>query len=272
MYEFLVFVHLVGVLTFVGAHGVSMGVLFRLRRERDPAAVNQLLALSGTATRIFYVGFLLLLVGGIAAGFVGHWWSQAWIWASIAVLVIITMFMYGLATPYYRRVRLIAGAKAGGSEAVTDAQFDEVMRSPRAMAVAWIGLVGLLAIVAMMVFKPTFGLGGGTPTPSASCATSGTALSISAADLSFDTDCLAAPADTAFTIEFDNTSPVLHNVAILDGGSALFTGETFTGPKVTTYDVPSLPAGTYTFRCDVHPTQMTGTFVVAAGSSAPASP
>jgi plastocyanin len=270
MYEFLVFVHLVGVLTFVGAHGVSMGVLFRLRRERDPAAVNQLLNLSGLASRVFYLGFLLLLVGGIAAGFVGHWWSQAWIWASIGVLVIVTGFMYGLASPYYRRVRLIAGAMAGGSEAVTSAQFDQVLRSPRAMAVAWIGLLGLLAIVAMMVFKPTFGLGS-TPTPSASCAPNGTELSISAADLSFDKDCLAAPADTAFTIAFDNTSQVLHNVAILDGGTALFTGPTFTGPKITTYDVPALPAGTYTFRCDVHPTQMTGTFVVGGASSAPAS-
>ena len=208
-------------------------------------------------------------MGGIAAGFVGHWWSQAWIWASIGVLVIVTIVMYGLATPYYRRVRLIAGAKAGGSEAVTDAQFDEVLRSPRAMAVAWIGLLGLLAIVAMMVFKPTFGLGG---TPSTTCTPSPRSLCISAGDLSFDTDQLTAPADTAFTIEFNNTSPVLHNVAILDGGTALFTGETFTGPKVTTYDVPALPAGSYTFRCDVHPTQRTGTFVVAGGSSAPASP
>jgi len=27
--------------------------------------------------------------------------------------------------------------------------------------------------------------------------------------------------------------------------------------------VPALDAGTYFFRCDVHPTTMTGTFVVA---------
>ena len=29
-----------------------------------------------------------------------------------------------------------------------------------------------------------------------------------------------------------------------------------------TYDVPALEPGTYFFRCDVHPGQMTGTFVV----------
>jgi plastocyanin len=36
-----------------------------------------------------------------------------------------------------------------------------------------------------------------------------------------------------------------------------------TGPTTTTYTftAPSTP-GSYFFRCDVHPTQMTGTFVV----------
>ena len=36
-----------------------------------------------------------------------------------------------------------------------------------------------------------------------------------------------------------------------------------TGPDVITYRVDALEAGTYFFRCDVHPTTMTGTFVVA---------
>ena len=35
-----------------------------------------------------------------------------------------------------------------------------------------------------------------------------------------------------------------------------------TGPAVATYDVKALPAGTYFFHCDVHPTQMFGTLVV----------
>jgi hypothetical protein len=43
----------------------------------------------------------------------------------------------------------------------------------------------------------------------------------------------------------------------------LFVGEVFSGPDVVTYEVPALDAGTYFFRCDVHPTTMTGTFLVA---------
>ena len=56
-----------------------------------------------------------------------------------------------------------------------------------------------------------------------------------------------------------------HDVAIYTNSSAtttLFKGAVVTGPTTTTYHVPALKAGTYYFRCDIHPTQMTGTFVV----------
>ena len=70
----------------------------------------------------------------------------------------------------------------------------------------------------------------------------------------------------AFTITFDNAAPgVPHNVSIYANASAakaLFRGQIVTGPKTVTYHVNALPAGSYFFRCDVHPTLMTGTLVV----------
>ena len=98
------------------------------------------------------------------------------------------------------------------------------------------------------------------------CAPSGTTVAITAKSIHFDKSCLAAPANTAFTITFDNMdSGVPHNVAIYADSSAskvLFRGALVTGSKSITYHVPALPAGTYYFRCDVHPTAMHGTFVV----------
>ena len=44
--------------------------------------------------------------------------------------------------------------------------------------------------------------------------------------------------------------------------STVKAGDVITGPKSTTYDVKALRAGTYFFRCDVHPTLMTGSLVV----------
>lgn len=97
----------------------------------------------------------------------------------------------------------------------------------------------------------------------ATCSPSGTQLSVTARDLSFNAECLAAPAGQPFTIELANEDEGLHhNVSILDGGEALFEGETFEGVGRMTYDVEALEAGTYEFRCDVHP-NMNGAFIVA---------
>jgi plastocyanin len=80
-------------------------------------------------------------------------------------------------------------------------------------------------------------------------------------DTAFDATCLAAPADAAFTIRFDNEDSDSHNLDIQKGGVSVFAGDVVIGPKVVTYRVDPLPPGAYTFRCDIHPTQMFGTFI-----------
>ena len=113
-------------------------------------------------------------------------------------------------------------------------------------------------------FRSWLAAGGGKPP--ATCEPSGTELRIAAEDLVFDLGCLAAPAGRPFTIAFDNRDQgVPHNVAIYTdetAAEALFVGEIVTGPTEVVYEVPALPAGTYFFRCDVHPATMTGTFIV----------
>jgi plastocyanin len=112
---------------------------------------------------------------------------------------------------------------------------------------------------------------GASPAP-AQCSPSGTTLQITAEDDKFDKDCLAAPADTPFTIEFTNKDKAVgddpiftHNVSIESGTGVrtFFAGEIVRGPKTVEYQVDPLPAGTYGFECDVHPQRMNGTFVVA---------
>ena len=96
----------------------------------------------------------------------------------------------------------------------------------------------------------------GTPAPSVPAAD----VSLSAQNIAYDTATLTVPAGKAFTLAFDNKDAgTPHNVAIRDSsGAELFKGEIITGPKSVVYDVPALPAGTYTFVCSVHP-NMTGT-------------
>ena len=103
--------------------------------------------------------------------------------------------------------------------------------------------------------------------PSGSAAPSGgagTTVQISAMNIAFEQPSVTAPADTAFTIAFENKEAQPHNVAIKDAsGTQVFMGDIVTGPATKDYQVGPLAAGAYTFMCSVHP-NMTGTLTVGS--------
>lgn len=267
MYRWWVFVHLLGVFAFLAAHGISMFALFRIRGERDPRRVADLVELSAASITPFYVGLGVLLLGGIVAATLGGWWGSPWIWASIALLVLTSLAMYAMAKPYTERVGVVARSLVEGSEAVSEEQFALVRRARSGLAVAWIGGVGLAAILYLMMFKPGLGLGGGgTAAPARGAPPGAPRLEVSASDSSsFSTDRLQAPAGEVFVIEFANQEPgVPHNVAVYADdafGEAVFVGAFADGGETVRYVVGPLDPGAYAFRCDLHP-PMAGTLEV----------
>jgi plastocyanin len=115
----------------------------------------------------------------------------------------------------------------------------------------------------------TTGATGGTGATGATGATGGGGgggLTVTAANITFDTDTIQLPADTATTITFVNEDAgVQHNIAIYRDDSLseeLFNGDIITGPDTIEYQIDPLPAGEYYFVCVVHPTTMFGTVVV----------
>jgi MFS family permease len=160
-YPWIVAVHVIGAFAFVLAHGVSMIAAFQLRGERERARVTALLDLSSSSLMVVYIGLLVLLAGGIAAGFVGDHWGRLWIWTSLGLLIGIAVFMYVVATPYYARLRKAVGQKAYGDkkdapppEPVGEAELAALLATPRAHILAGVGGLGLAAIVWLMVLKP----------------------------------------------------------------------------------------------------------------------
>lgn len=70
---------------------------------------------------------------------------------------------------------------------------------------------------------------------------------------------LTVPAGKPFTLALDNQDTLPHDVQFKDaGGQEVFRSEVVTGPAVAIDDVPSLPAGTYSYVCTIH-SNMTGT-------------
>jgi plastocyanin len=92
-------------------------------------------------------------------------------------------------------------------------------------------------------------------------------IDLVARSMAFDKSTITVPAGAQVTLNFDNQdSGIPHNFAAYTNSSAstsIFVGQTITGPKTITYTftAPTTP-GNYFFRCDVHPTSMTGKFIV----------
>jgi plastocyanin len=110
---------------------------------------------------------------------------------------------------------------------------------------------------------PSGGASGAPASEAPSSGSGGTVLQLSALNVQFDQTELSAPADTAFTIHFNNKDTATpHDVVIKDAnGAEKFKGTRTDGPQEIDYQVPALPAGTYTFVCSFHP-NMTGTLTV----------
>ena len=163
MYQWLVFAHILGVFGFLLAHGTAAAVTFALRRQREVERIRVLLDLSRGVTMVANVSLLVLLAAGITAGFMGNWWGQGWIWASLGLFILIgvTMTLLG-SRPLNRLRQLVHVGNPSRSETISHASLDTSAEKQLAVLLAathpWlltvIGGGGLVLILWLMMFKP----------------------------------------------------------------------------------------------------------------------
>ena len=75
-------------------------------------------------------------------------------------------------------------------------------------------------------------------------------------NVAFDSADVDVPAGAPFILVFENGESVGHNVSVYSDTTyqtRLFEGAVFSGPATRWYPMPSLGAGTWVFRCDLHP-------------------
>jgi hypothetical protein len=80
--------------------------------------------------------------------------GQAWIWASVVLLVAIIGLMSMTARPYFRRVKEACELRPSGVPRVSDDELGQILGGGTAHVITAIGVIGLLAILYMMIFKP----------------------------------------------------------------------------------------------------------------------
>lgn len=153
-YDWLVLVHIVGVLGFVFSHGVAAAMALRLRHERNPDRIRVLLQVSSSSLAVLYISILLLLAGGVWAGFEGDWWGEGWIWVALGLFAANLAFMYAYAAPFYKRVREVMTIHESGGSAVGPDQIDAMLNNSRGRVLLAVGGGSVLVIVFLMVIKP----------------------------------------------------------------------------------------------------------------------
>jgi uncharacterized membrane protein len=147
------FFHLLGVLLFV-AGIILAGVAFEAARRRErPAEIALLLALTRIAVLLVSVGALLLLSFGLWLMHLEHISSATgWIvWSS--GLYLLALALGGLGGQRPKQARRIATRLADEQKSTTT-ELRALLDDPISLAANYTSATIVLAILAMMVFKP----------------------------------------------------------------------------------------------------------------------
>ena len=161
LYPWIVTAHILGAFVFAMAHGVNLFVAFRVRGDRDPERIRAYLELSGASISMTYAGLGVLLLGGIAAAWIGGWFGFGWTWLSLGLLVGLSLLMFQRGSVYYNEVRHAVGLRSFQDKPdapppmpLPPDALARLLGTRRPEELAVTGGLGLAVIVWLMVAKP----------------------------------------------------------------------------------------------------------------------
>jgi hypothetical protein len=161
MLSLMIFLHILGTFGFLVSHGVSMMVAFVLPRQPNAEKMRALLDLSSASYGGLYGSLGLLLISGVLAGVFGKYFGQGWIWVSLGLLLAIIVTMYALSQRFYSPLKKALGLEymqGNKMHAPEEPASFEVVKglaaSSRPDLFALVGILGLVLILVLMVFKP----------------------------------------------------------------------------------------------------------------------
>jgi uncharacterized membrane protein len=153
-YDWLLFLHVTGAFMVLG--GAVMAGVFNvsaLRRER-PSEIARLFRLTRFAATSISVGMVLTLVFGLwlvgDVDYIG--WGDAWIVTSL-LLWVVANALGGVGGRRDKEARRLAERLAAEGDAPS-AELTARLRDPVSLALSWGSGVVVIAILALMIWKP----------------------------------------------------------------------------------------------------------------------
>lgn len=158
IYSWIVFLHIISAFAFVMAHGFQVYIMFMLRAEQDPGRSLRLLDISPNPI-LLRILLAAASITGLAAGFMTSLWRQGWFWASVVLIVLITLAMIRYGTGYYSLVFAAATRAVEQKQEQSDAsaalaQFHAARLANHTLWSSVTGFGGLAIILWLMMFKP----------------------------------------------------------------------------------------------------------------------
>ena len=157
----ILFLHILSSLTFFLAHGTSVAMAFKIRTETDFARIRAMLDLSGSTIRMMFISFLVMGLSGLVLPFILKLWSKGWIWASIILMVIVTVQMVIMNDKRYKHLRKLVGMPYmvgkndfPAEEPASQEEVEKHIKNLKAGELMIVGYVIPMIVLWLMVFKP----------------------------------------------------------------------------------------------------------------------
>jgi uncharacterized membrane protein len=152
-YTVALFLHIVGVLLFVSGFVLAGAAFETARRRQEPKEIALLLRLTRIGVLLVGVGSVVVLGFGLWLVHLGHFgYGAAWVDASLALFVL-ALLLGGVGGQRPKRARLLA-SRLAAEDAPVNPELRALLNDPLSLAVNYVSAVVVLAILALMVFKP----------------------------------------------------------------------------------------------------------------------
>jgi len=117
--------------------------------------------MSGYMWLVMILSLLVLLIVGVVISFMGNWWSMGWTWASLALSLGITIWMFVIGQGTYHPMRkafglpyMQKGKEMPSEEPVSEEERQALVAKTRPWEILLVSYGGFVVILWLMMFKP----------------------------------------------------------------------------------------------------------------------